>query len=58
MFTNANLTALAYAIRTHNQSADGRTEFTPDHLRVLADFFASQDSNFNSATWMDFITSA
>jgi hypothetical protein len=39
----------------HNQTADGPTEFTPDHLRVLADFCASQDPNFNRKRWIDYI---
>ena len=47
--------ALADALRTHNRTADGRTEFTPDHLLALADFCASQDSNFNRRQWMDYI---
>jgi hypothetical protein len=47
--------ALAEAVRTHNRKADGRTEFTPDHLRVLADFCASQDPNFNRKRWIDYI---
>jgi hypothetical protein len=34
---------------------DGRTEFTPDHLLVLADFCASQDPNFNRRLWIDYI---
>jgi hypothetical protein len=45
--TKNDLVALADALRIHNQTADGRTEFTPDHLLVLADFCASQEPNFN-----------
>ena len=54
--TKKDLVALADALRIHNQTADGRTEFTPDHLVVLADFCASQDLNFNRKRWMDNIT--
>jgi hypothetical protein len=54
--TEKDLVALADALRTHNGSADGRTEFTPDHIRVLADFCASQVSNFNRKLWIDYIT--
>ena len=32
-----------------------RTEFTPDHIRVLADFCASQFPNFNWERWIDYI---
>jgi hypothetical protein len=53
--TERDLVALADALRIHNRSADGRTEFTPDHLRVLADFCASQVSNFNRERWIDYI---
>jgi hypothetical protein len=53
--TKEDLVALAEALRIHNRTADGRTEFTPDHLRVLADFFASQDANFNPEQWIDYI---
>jgi hypothetical protein len=48
--------ALAEAIRNHNRTADGRTEFTPDHLRVLADFCSSLDANFDPEQWIDSIT--
>jgi hypothetical protein len=34
----------------------GPTEFTPDHLKVLADFCASQDPTFNRKRWIDYIT--
>jgi len=50
------LVALADALRIHNQTADGRTEFTPDHLLVLADFCASQNPNFDRKRWIDYIT--
>ena len=50
-----DLVALAEALRTHNRTADGRTEFTPDQLQVLADFCASQDPNFNQQEWIDYI---
>jgi hypothetical protein len=53
--TKNEVVALADALRIHNCTADGRTEFTPDHLRVLADFCASQDPNFNPKWWMDYI---
>ena len=53
--TNKDLVALAQALRIHNRTADGRTEFTPDHLRVLADFCASQDPGFNRRLWIDYI---
>ena len=53
--TKKDFVALADALRIHNRTADGRTEFTPDHLRVLADFCASQDPNFNPKRWIDYI---
>ena len=53
--TNKDVVALAQVLRIHNRTADGRTEFTPDHLRVLADFCASQDSGFNRRLWIDYI---
>ena len=53
--TNNEFVALADALRNHNRTADGRTEFTPDHLLVLADFCASQDPNFNRRHWIDYI---
>jgi hypothetical protein len=56
MMTNKSLVALANMLRIHNRTADAATEFTPDHLRVLADFFASQDASFNRERWMDYIT--
>ena len=39
----------------HNRAADGRTEFTPDHVRMLSDFCAAQYSNFNRERWIDYI---
>lgn len=54
--TNKDLIALADALCIHNRTADARTEFTPDHLQVLAEFFASQDASFNRKCWMDYIT--
>ena len=54
--TNKSLVALANMLRIHNRTADAATEFTPDHLRVLAYFFASQDASFNRERWMDYIT--
>ena len=53
--TTNDFVALAEALRAHNGKADGRTEFTPDHLRVLADFCASQEPNFNRKRWIDYI---
>ena len=53
--TKEALVALAEALRTHNGTADGRTEFTPDHIRVLAEFCASQDPEFNKQQWIDHI---
>jgi hypothetical protein len=53
--TKKDLVALADALRRHNQTADGRTEFTPDHLLVLADFCASQYPNLNRKRWIDYI---
>ena len=40
--TKKDIVALAEVFRSHNWTADGRTEFTPDHLQVLADFCAAQ----------------
>jgi hypothetical protein len=53
--TKEDLVALFDALRIHNRTADGRTEFTPDHLRVLADFCASQYPDFNRERWIDHI---
>jgi hypothetical protein len=53
--TNENVVALAEALRAHNRTADGRTEFTPDHLEVLGKFCASQDPNFNQQQWIGYI---
>jgi hypothetical protein len=53
--TNKDVVALAQVLRIHNRTADGRTEFTPDHLRVLADFCASQHPGFNQRLWIDYI---
>jgi hypothetical protein len=53
--TKQDLVALAEALRLHNRAADGPTDFTPDHLRVLADFCASQDPNFNREWWIDYV---
>jgi hypothetical protein len=53
--TKTAVVALAEALRIHNRTADGRTEFTPDLLLVLADFCASQDPNFNRLRWIDYI---
>jgi hypothetical protein len=53
--TEKDVVALAQVLRIHNQTADGPTEFTPDHLRVLADFCASQDPYFNRKRWIDYI---
>ena len=53
--TRKDVVALADVLRIHDRTADGRTEFTPDHLRVLADFLASLDPNFNPKRWIDYI---
>lgn len=53
--TNKDLVALADTLRIHNRTAEAPAEFTPDHLRVLADFLASQDASFNRERWMDYV---
>ena len=53
--TKKDVVALANALRIHNQTADARTEFTPDHLRILADFWAAQYPDFNRERWIDSI---
>jgi hypothetical protein len=53
--TKRGVVALAEALRIHNQTAEARTEFTPDHLRVLADFCLAQYPNFNRERWIDYI---
>ena len=53
--TTKDIVALAEVLRSHNRTADARTEFTPDHLRVLADFLASKYPNFNQKRWIDYI---
>jgi hypothetical protein len=53
--TKKDLVALADALRRHNQTADGRTEFTPDHLLVLADLCAPQYPDLNRKRWIDYI---
>ena len=40
--TRKDVITLAEMLRIHNRTANGRTEFTPDHLSVLADFCAAQ----------------
>lgn len=54
--TKRDIVALAEVLRIHNQTADARTEFTPDHLRVLADFCAAQYASFNRGRWIEYIT--
>src|SRR6516225_1115479 len=54
--TKKDVVALAEVLRIHNQTAEARTEFTPDHLRTLADFCAAQYPNFNRERWIDYIT--
>jgi hypothetical protein len=42
--------------RLHYRAADGRTEFTPDHLGLLADFLRiARDPNFNQERWIDYV---
>ena len=53
--TKKDLIVLADALRMHNRTADGPTEFTPDHLLVLADFCASQYPNLDRKRWIDYI---
>ena len=53
--TKKDVVALAEVLRMHNQTADARTEYTPDHLSVLADFCAAQYPNFNRERWIDYI---
>jgi len=53
--TKEDISAMANTLRIHNRAAYGPTEFTPDHLRVLADFFASQDPNFDRDRWIDYV---
>jgi hypothetical protein len=50
-----DVVALAEVLRIHNQTAEARTEFTRDHLRVLADFCAAQYPDFNRERWIDYI---
>jgi transcriptional regulator with XRE-family HTH domain len=54
--TKRDVVALAEVLRIHNQTADPRTEFTSDHLRVLADFCPARCPNFNREGWIDYIT--
>ena len=53
--TKKDVVALAEVLRIHNQTAEARTEFTPDHLRALADFCAAQYPDFNRERWIDYI---
>ena len=53
--TRKDVVALADLLHNHNRSADGQTEFAPDHLLVLADFCAAQYPNFNRERWIDYI---
>jgi hypothetical protein len=53
--TKKDVVALAEVLRIHNWTVDGRTEFTPDHLLVLADFLVSKGPNFNQKRWIDYI---
>ena len=52
--TRKDVVALADLLHNHNRSADGQTEFAPDHLLVLADFCAAQYPNFNQERWIDY----
>jgi transcriptional regulator with XRE-family HTH domain len=54
--TKRDVVALAEILRIHNHTADPRIEFTPDHLRTLADFCAAQYPDFNRERWIDYIT--
>ena len=53
--TRKDVITLAEMLRIHNRTANGRTEFTPDHLSVLADFCAAQYPTFNRERWIDYI---
>jgi hypothetical protein len=46
---------IADALRFYNRTADGRMEFTPEHLRVLADFCAAQVPKVNWERWIDYV---
>ena len=52
--TKRDVIALAEVLRIHNQTADARAEFTPDHLQVLANFCAAQYPDFNRERWIDY----
>ena len=53
--TRKDVIILAEMLRIHNRTANGRTEFTPDHLRLLADFCTAQYPTFNRELWIDYI---
>jgi transcriptional regulator with XRE-family HTH domain len=56
--TKRDVVALAEVLRIHNRTADGRTEFIPDQLLVLASFCAAQYPTFNRERWIDYIAGA
>lgn len=53
--TTKDVVALAEVLRIHNQTADAPTEFTPNHLGVLADFYAAQYPMLNRESWIEYI---
>ena len=53
--TRKDVVALAEMLRMYNRTADGRTEFTADHLRVLSDFRVAKYPTFNRERWIDYI---
>jgi hypothetical protein len=53
--TTKDLVALAEVLRIHNQTADAKTEFTPHHLGVLADFYGAQYPALNRERWIEYI---
>jgi hypothetical protein len=40
--TKKDIVALADVLRIYNQTADAKTEFTPHHIGVLAEFYTAE----------------
>jgi len=53
--TRKDIVALAEVLRIHNQTADAQAEFTPNHLGVLADFYAAEYPMLNREGWIEYI---
>lgn len=53
--TKKHFIALADAIKANNEWTSGEEKFHSHQLKVLADFCAEQNPNFNRERWLDYI---